>query len=222
MLRIDADEAVPIAQRLLNNLSQIIPDKGLAGSAARSAIGAIYADLESLLTSEEIGPDLAAAFELVRKTGCTLAQMETVRVQTSAEAPRTLGATLFCDYAIQMCLAEEALIIGAMDFVSRQDVEALLPAVQLAFDPSVETAADTMDPMVYRGLVALQASVVNYLVQTARPLPNMVSYQFAQVLPSIVISYRLYGDASRYDEIRQENKVVHPAFCPTVGMALSR
>jgi prophage DNA circulation protein len=37
-----------------------------------------------------------------------------------------------------------------------------------------------------------------------------------------VLAYRLYADASRADEIRAENKVVHPAFCPPTGIALSR
>ena len=49
----------------------------------------------------------------------------------------------------------------------------------------------------------------------------MIGYQFAEVLPTLVISYRLYGDASRADEVRDENEIVHPAFCPTIGQALS-
>jgi prophage DNA circulation protein len=36
-----------------------------------------------------------------------------------------------------------------------------------------------------------------------------------------VMAYKLYDDASRCDELRQENKVVHPAFCPPTGRALS-
>jgi prophage DNA circulation protein len=49
----------------------------------------------------------------------------------------------------------------------------------------------------------------------------MTSYQFAVPLPSLVIAHRLYQDASRADQIRAENKVVHPAFCPPLGVALS-
>jgi prophage DNA circulation protein len=35
------------------------------------------------------------------------------------------------------------------------------------------------------------------------------------------MAYRLYTDASRADDVRDENKVVHPAFCPMTGLALS-
>jgi prophage DNA circulation protein len=120
-----------------------------------------------------------------------------------------------------MALAQESKIVIAMTFTSRQDVDAMILAVQNAFADPIETAADTMDAMVFRALVALQASLINHLVSTARPLPQMVAYQFATSLPSLVISQKLYGDASRYDEIRNENKIVHPAFCPPIGLALS-
>jgi prophage DNA circulation protein len=35
------------------------------------------------------------------------------------------------------------------------------------------------------------------------------------------MAYKLYQDASRADEIRAENKTVHPAFAQATGIALS-
>jgi prophage DNA circulation protein len=219
----DVTEAVPIVQRLLNNLASIIADKGADGANARGAIGQVYADAAFLCANDTIGPALDNCFDLVRQTGCTLPQMETVRVYLVAEpTPLTLGATLVIDYSIQMALAQEGKIISAMTFKSRQDVDALLAAIQQPFADAEDIAANNSNPMVFRSLIELQAAIVDHLVETARPLPMMLSYQFATPLPSIVISHRLYGDASRYDEIRDENKVVHPAFCPPIGQALSQ
>ena len=73
----------------------------------------------------------------------------------------------------------------------------------------------------FQTLVALHGSVTNHLVATARPLPRMTHFEFFEPLPSLVMAYRLYDDASRCDELREENKVVHPAFCPMAGRALS-
>jgi prophage DNA circulation protein len=221
MLRADAKEAAPLVQRLCANLSAIIPDKGPPGSAARTAIGDVVANVEVWLQSDIIGQPLNNCFDLVRQTGSTLGQFDWVRAKTAAEAPVTLGATLIRDCSIQMCLAQEAQIIADMTFVSRSDVEDVIATVQQPFADSEEIAADTMDPMVYRGLVSLHAAVINHLVVTARPLPEMLQYKFAQALPSLIISQRLYGDASRYDQIRQENRIVHPLFCPALGRALS-
>ena len=74
---------------------------------------------------------------------------------------------------------------------------------------------------VYRALISLHASVTYHLYETARPLPQMLNFEFTQTRPTLVQSYRLYATASRADELRRENKVVHPAFSPRVGRALA-
>lgn len=221
MMKPDINEAVPIITRLCNNLSAIIYDKGQAGLDAGSAIGAVLASAPTLCWYGTIGPALVNCFELVRQTRCSWGQMENVRVQLVLEKPTTPGAITMRDYAIQMALAQIGKIIAAMTFTSCEDVDAMIVAIQRPFGDAEETAADTMDSTTYMALISLHAAVVDHLTQTARPLPEMLGYQFAAALPSIVISHRLYGDASRYDQIRAENKVVHPLFCPPIGQALS-
>jgi prophage DNA circulation protein len=49
----------------------------------------------------------------------------------------------------------------------------------------------------------------------------MVQFAFGGSMPTLVMAQRLYADASRADELRDENKVVHPAFMLPTGMALS-
>ena len=90
-----------------------------------------------------------------------------------------------------------------------------------AFDDAEEVAADEMALVVYRTTISLHAAVTFHLYATAQPLPQMLAFQFAAIRPTLIQSYRLYADASRADELRQENKVVHPAFAPRAGRALS-
>jgi prophage DNA circulation protein len=78
-----------------------------------------------------------------------------------------------------------------------------------------------MEQMVYQSLLSLHGAVVFHLYATAKPLPQMLDFQFAAIRPTLVQSYRLYADASRADELREENKVVHPAFAPRQGRALA-
>lgn len=217
----DINEAVPLVQRLMTNLATTIADKDLSGSTARTAIGDVMTNAPLLIGSGLIGPRIDTCFDLCRQANATLPQFEDVRRDLAAEAPYTLGAQLIRDYSTQIALAHEGKIISTMTFKSRQDVDALILALQQPFGDAEELAADTMDAMVYRGLVELHAAIVNYLTTTGQRLPMMVDYVFAAPLPTLVISQRLYYDASRYDEIRNENKVVHPAFCPPSGQALS-
>ena len=52
-------------------------------------------------------------------------------------------------------------------------------------------------------------------------LPSLVSYSFPRSLPSLVKAWRLYADSARADQLVAENKVIHPAFMPASGIALS-
>ena len=52
-------------------------------------------------------------------------------------------------------------------------------------------------------------------------LPRMVSYTVGAVMPALTLANRIYADAGRADELAAENKIIHPAFCPREGRALS-
>jgi prophage DNA circulation protein len=106
-------------------------------------------------------------------------------------------------------------------FVSREDVDQVSATINSSFDDMEEELADEMDAMGWRAVLKLHAAMTLHLVETARPLPRMVAYHFNLNLPSVVLAHRLYADASRADELRAENKIVHPAFCPLDGRALS-
>ena len=221
MNRADAQDATPIVLDMLESLARCIPSAGLAGSQARSAIGDVEANVITLLYDDELGPPLANCFALVVQAGATQPQIEQVRRGIAAEQPKALGGFLVQNSGMYLCLATEAQIIAGMTFVSRQDVDALKLVMRSPFDDAEETAADDMDQASFMALISLDASITNFLATTARPLPRMTGYQFATPLPSLVIAYRLYQDASRADQIVYENKIVHPAFCPPIGQALS-
>ena len=221
MNKADVSEAAPLVLRLLKNLSVCIVATGLSGSQARTAIGDVAANVIPLLSGDALGTPLANCFNLVVLSGATQPQIAAVRVATELEQPLLLGAVIIQNSIIRLCLATEAQIIAGMTFVSRQDVDALKASLRQPFDDAEEIAADDMDQATFMSLMTLDAAITDFLVTTARPLPEMTSYQFAVVLPSLVIAYRLYQDASRADQVVSENKIVHPAFCPPTGLALS-
>ena len=174
-----------------------------------------------MIPADAAGPPLAQCFDLARAAGATQAQLAVVRNETLAEAPTLIGAVIFRDSIVQLCLANEGLVISGMTFTSRQDVEALMLEENNVFAPVEEEAADAMDQMTYRGLISLHAAISYYLTAVARPMPRMVSFAFWKSQATLVAAMKLYYDASRADELRAENKVVHPAFMKPTGRALS-
>lgn len=221
MNKSDTREAAPLIDRVLDGLLKLIPTRGRAGSEARSLIGDTRANITSLLKNDELGPPLDQCFEATRVAGAIQNGFAALRGTIEAESPVTLGAVLMKNSCVGLCLAEETRILAEMVFVSRQDVDALKTIMNAGFIAAEEIAADDMDQMTYRALVEAHAAVINYLVETGRPLARVVNFRFAVTQPTLVMAYRLYQDAGRADELRAENKTVHPAFSLPTGVALS-
>ena len=187
----------------------------------RSACGDLIGNAQVLIQNDDAGKPLAECFRLAILTGISQKQLSYVRKIMSGQSPVSIGATLIKNSIIRMSLASEGRAIADMKFKSREEVEQLKLSMNAALNEAAEIAADDMDAMTYRSLVSLHAAITNHLVETARPLPRMIRFQFAAPMPTLAMAHRLYYDASRADELREENEVVHPAFMKPSGRALS-
>jgi prophage DNA circulation protein len=219
--KVDAEEAAPIARLAMEAILATTTGQGRPGADLRTAIGDFNAHALTLIQTDQSGPPLAAIFELTRKTGATLPQMALVRAAAASQSPVTVGATLVKNSLINLSLATEARIIADTEFQSREAAETMKAQMSEAFDAMEEIAADDMDAMTYADLTALHAALVEHLITAERPLPHMLNFQFTQAAPTLVFAYRLYADAGRADELREENGVIHPLFAPPFGRALS-
>jgi prophage DNA circulation protein len=221
MLKADAVEAAPIVETALNALLSWAPTRGRPGSDLRTAVGSILAHLPELLQYDLIDIPMASCFDLAYTTGVDIYQMESIRRTIAAQTATLVGSIMTKDMLIELAFAIEGYVISDMTFVSRDDVDQIKLAINTAFENMEEEIADEMDAMTWRAILKLHAAISLHLVETARPLPRMLDYHFNLILPSVVLAHRLYADAGRADELRAENKIVHPAFCPLDGRALS-
>src|ERR1700750_1006604 len=148
----DAAESAAIITRMMDHLAKTIsPTAGAIAATARTAIGDLVAQAYMLLYNDAIGEPLDNCFDLARQAGCSITQMENVRRWISAEKqPTTLGAPIIKKTGMELCLAQEVLIILDMTFTSRQDVDAIKATLSGPFGDMEEIAADTMDQATYQ------------------------------------------------------------------------
>jgi hypothetical protein len=195
--------------------------KGRSGSDLRRACGDIKAYAEVYIVKNVIGDKLSNCFEQARITGATLDEFDRIREAIVAQPVVSLVAVLVKQGCVCFSLQQMSMCVVAIKFTSRDDVDRAREELHSAFDQAEEVAADEMALAVYRALVSLHAAVTFHLYETARPLPQMLQFRFAAPRPTLVLSYRLYDTAARADELREENKVVHPAFASREGRALA-
>jgi prophage DNA circulation protein len=220
MLSNDLDECVAIIGRTIKNLLATA-DPTIPAFDLRLACGDILANAGDYIVEGTIGTSLGNCFNLARQAGATYQKMDNVRLAAQSETPQSVPAVIIAGTAIRFALIQQSYILAATTFVSADDATAMLVAVQQAFAPSEDFAANTHDTADYLALIALRAATTNDLATRARPLPRYVAYTLTQRMPALWIANRLYGDAERTEEIIAENKPVHPAFMPQSGRVLS-
>jgi|SRR5215831_422566 len=221
MLREHAIEALPIVRATLDSLLEWMPSAGREGADLRARANLLKADAPHLLQQDKLGPPMAQCFDIALQGGLTLWQAERVRQVTDGFKPVLVGAKVIKHSLIQLALVTQSQIIANKPFRSRKDVEDILVMVNASFSSVAEAVADEMDAMTYRAIIALHAALTFLLIEFARPLPQMMAYRFNQPMTTLTLAHRLYADASRADELRYENRIVHPAFARRDGIALS-
>jgi prophage DNA circulation protein len=196
-------------------------DLGTVGADLDAAVGDLRANAQGLLRRAAINTPLFNCFDLARGTGMTFDAMERLRTALAALTTTDARATILQARGMVFCCIQEAAILADTTFPSRNEVERVQGLATAAFTVSQDAMADLGDADTYRALVGLRAAMVRDLTDRARPLPQLVSYSLANNPSSLVLAQRLYGDASRADELVQENEVVNPLFMPSNGRSLS-
>jgi prophage DNA circulation protein len=223
-MRSDAREeatrlVINVVKDLLNTMTL---DAGRTGSMVRLAAGDLIADAEMLIEGAAIAAPLAELFDLARLAGATVNEFDLVRKHTVAVIP-VYNATLSVQNStIRFALVQCARILAVTTLKSRPEVDAYLDRMNAAFDQAETVAANSLDQASYRSIIALHAAVTYDLTTRARPLPQMVVYNFVRSKPALWIAQRLYSDAARCDELVDENRPVHPAFVQMPVRALSQ
>jgi prophage DNA circulation protein len=159
--------------------------------------------------------------EAARANGATYQSMARVRLAALAETPQFLPGTLLVQTIVRLSLASEARLVAAIEFTSRDDVQTVTDQINAAFAMAAEAASDDLDASTYMVITSLHAAITKYLADRSRTLPRVVRYRFNRTMTALRMSQRLYGNGARSDELRLENKVVHPAFMPRDIKALA-
>lgn len=222
-LNTERNEIEDILFRTLDNLSLTVSSQTSPnGSNLRRQIGRVRGDYFALLCNGGFAIALLTCFRLAHDANVQPARLAYVRQQLYEEEPSGPIATNIVMTAITFCLATESRMVANMTFVSRDDCEAMMKKMKIAFDAARDLAADAIDSNTYQTLTFLAGGLTNHLATSARPLPRMVNFNMALSLPSLAASHRIYYVADRAEELAAENHVIHPAFMPMALRGLNR
>jgi hypothetical protein len=224
MKRSERAEAIDISRQIMAQLVTF-PVASFSQPAVdmRLAMGKYMANFQSLtFVNEFIGTELLDCFEKARLAGATINTMDRVRkVMFAQPAPQFRFSKGVIIASIIFSFAQQVKIIAATEFRSRGEVVAMIDKMLPIIDTIKVNWGAFFFIEDYQNFVALSALLVQHLSDTERQLPRIIKMKFPINYPALALANRVYGDASRSDELIAENHSVHPAFMPLDIQALS-
>ena len=217
----EADEVLGIVQRIGPAvMSSAVDPTGAVGTSLRRAVGMLIAD-ENMVDTQAFSIAFGICLDLARQSKATIVTMDRVRKAALAEVPVSFPAVQTVLAIVRLTLATEARIVAYMSFRSRDEVSEISTALNLAFSQTSEVAADDLDQGTYMALITLHGTVIKHLADRGRILPRVISYKYPMVMPALRMAQLAYTSGERYQELINENHVVHPAFMPREGKMLA-
>lgn len=129
------------------------------------------------------------------------------RVQMAANQAATTAALI-----AHSTLAMANQMTTASPFVSYNDAITVRDALLAALDQ--QAASPALDYSTYNSLILVQTAIAQRVAEVAPGLQSITHITLADSQPALALSYRLYGTASRAQELAQRNGIAHPLFVP--------
>ncbi len=177
---------------------------GIIGSV-RDVFGTGAGDALRAIRAEFLAPyaDIVSTPNRRRQQINTDALSALIRQATVVEMARV---------AVLQTLPAEEVAGVAEAFRTRDEAVAARDYLSEVIDYELEAPLTTTDEFVALG--TLRATVVRNIPGPDLQLPRLATIRPAATLPSLVLAYALYEDASRDTEIAERNRVKHPGFVP--------
>jgi prophage DNA circulation protein len=170
--------------------------------------------------SDNLAAGLAALAEAVRAAAIDPAVQIRLLIDLADYSPVSdpTGTAAVCR---RMALISLCRASAAYQPSSYQDAITLRTEMAALLDAEITAAADSGQAETYQAFRALRLQVTNDLTTKAGSLPQVVTETLAAALPALAVAYRLYGDATRADDLIARADPPNPNFMPASFEALA-
>lgn len=136
------------------------------------------------------------------------------------EAASALGVAL-AQLVRRVAAAVLVTVVGAYQPSSADDAGAMIVTVSILIDDAATVAADAGDDASYRALRDARGAAVRDLRTRGATLAQVTRIRSQRPVPALALAQRLYGDASRADQLVTQTAAPSPLFMPIDFEALA-
>jgi prophage DNA circulation protein len=222
----ESASAADVAQTLADLYTAAVPlSRGeTVPIGAAVEVVSIPAAIAAAVTVFQTAAEPAAAPAALKRAAESLLESGTIEPDSGTTVRSTtdtadLQAALVRRTGIAIIAARLAVAIAERQFENRRAaIQARADIVSL-FEPLIGASSRAED---VAALAAVRDAAVEYVSRTIADLAPVIEVSARQSMPSVWWAYRLYGDATRAEELAARNGASHPSFMPETIEALAR
>lgn len=173
-----------------------------------------FGQAQAFAAQAKSGFGLAALVDRIRAAG-DLFSPDPSSTPTGAKLARSQAAIArTVRLALMTAVARQAATI---DYTSQLEARAVRRAFNELVSAEIERVDAEGNPVngeLYARMIDLRTAVIRDLDSRGMRLPEVTTYTPAATVPALVIAQRLYGDATRVNEIIARNALRDPGFVP--------
>lgn len=210
------DELAAVTSLILNPLNSVIN----ASNEFADGWTALQNDINDLIQQPDLladriissirrvtgGGNDAGSSSVYRQLTNIGATIPPVAVTTSTRQIQSNSQQALIDLTERVALACNCELAAGFAFDSYQAAEAERGLLLSEIDDKSDTSPDD----VYDSLLGLRTQIARAI--PAPGLPEIRTIRIRTTIPAIVQAYRLYGDASKADDLISRNQIRHPGF----------
>lgn len=199
----------PFAAATIQELGDLVgTDSGLPAAPAALAVQ-VFDAVQALADAAPFADDALAQTAVLMTFGSTL---PTITGSTPTLAAEAQNQTTVVQLVQSAAAAAAVNVVADMVFTSYDDAANVRDTLAAQIDTVALAIADTGDDRLADSVDALRLAMIQDVTARGASLARLYSYTPVTTEPAVVIAQRLYGDATRADEIVARNAIQHPGF----------
>jgi prophage DNA circulation protein len=225
--------AVPVQQTA--TVTSVLASISASRSAVVGAVATVESDAAGLTTANAgtLVTDIAALAEALRAVAVN--PSDQIRLMTALEnfyptpavSSAAIGQTIAAVQTETGAVCRRAALVSlaracaAYTPTSYNDALSLRDTVATLIQAEILVASSAGDTNAYAALRSLRTAVITDLTARGADLPQLAEVTTSVPMPSLTLAYKLYGDATRSDDLVQRADPTCSLWMPTDFVALS-
>lgn len=212
------DKLAGLLSGLLNRVGAVTNTIAAAIRAPANMAGLIVGSIQQIQTMFAVPFEALRLYKTLFSGAAGGAAATTATLTSTIQRQQAIATVALQEFIGTLIVIEACRAASRVAFVASDDAvtarDDLLAEISLRIAATDPILLLPIESDLFDALLGLRAAVVQDIRVRGAKLPRIQHYTPTAVLPAHVLAHKIFGDATRAEEIIARNRVKHPGFVP--------